>query len=106
MAVVNTTVGTQAHITATPVTVLGINTSNTAAPTAAFVNLTSATSSSFLWLRFATVGTIVTNNRFSAYYKTTAVNDDVPVKLVAGLNTITCKTANSLPIVVQVFAAL
>ena len=47
------------------------------------------------------IDTIITNNRKSGYLKTTAANETVSIPLEVGMNTITFKKANKLPIVMQ-----
>lgn len=49
----------------------------------------------------ATIGTVITNNRKTGYYKTVAANEAVTVGLEVGLNTLTFKEPNCLPIVLQ-----
>ena len=47
------------------------------------------------------IGTVITNNRRSGYEKTTYSNQAVSIPLEIGLNTITFKAPNKLPIVMQ-----
>ena len=53
-----------------------------------------------------TSGTIITNNRKKGYEKTTAANADVKIPLASGLNTITFKAPDSLPVVVQIHSSV
>jgi hypothetical protein len=47
------------------------------------------------------IGTVITNNRKGGYLKTTAASESVSIPLEVGLNTVTFKAANKLPIVMQ-----
>lgn len=51
------------------------------------------------------IDTIITNNRKSGYIKTTAANESISIPLEVGMNTITFKKANKLPVVMQFYKA-
>jgi hypothetical protein len=58
---------------------------------------------SFITVRCATIGTLVTSNRRKGYTKTTTADQVVTVYLEVGMNNITFKSPNALPVTLQFY---